>query len=163
MISFRHLVRLAAGLLPLLLAAPQASAQPGKLPAQPSPASSVEYYLPVSGVRYNPGILPPQAFLGFELDERLADWGDITRYVDYLAGVSDRVSVERFGYTFERRQFLQVCITSPANQRRLEDIRLEHLKVTDASVSETLDLERMPLVVDLRATIHGNEISGAQA
>ena len=163
MISFRHLVRLAAGLLPLLLAAPQASAQPGKLPAQPSPASSVEYYLPVSGARYNPGILPPQAFLGFELDERLADWGDITRYVDYLAGVSDRVSVERFGYTFERRQFLQVCITSPANQRRLEDIRLEHLKVTDASVSETLDLERMPLVVDLRATIHGNEISGAQA
>ena len=163
MISFRHLFSLAAGLLPLLLSAPQASAQPGKLPAQPSPASSVEYYLPVSGAQYNPDILPPQAFLGFELDERLADWGDVTRYVDYLAGASDRVSVERFGYTFERRQFLQVCITSPANQRRLEEIRREHLKVTDAAVSGQLDLDRMPLVVDLRATIHGNEISGAQA
>lgn len=113
--------------------------------------------------QYNPTLQPPQVFLGFDLEERLADWGDITRYVDYLAAASDRVSVERFGYTFERRRFLQVCITSPANQQRLEEIRQEHLKVTDVAVSGTLDLDRMPLVVDLSATIHGNEISGAQA
>lgn len=97
--------------------------------------------------QYNPALQSPQAFLGFDLEERLADWGDITRYVDYLAAASDRVSVERFGYTFERRRFLQVCITSPANQQRLEEIRQEHLKVTDVAVSGTLDLDRMPLVV----------------
>lgn len=132
-------VRLAALMLPLLFLTPKVAAQ------------------------YNPAILPPQDFLGFNLEDRLADWGDITRYVDYLERVSDRVSVERFGYTFERRQFLQVCITSPRNQQRLEEIRQTHLKVTDASVSSQLNLEEMPLVVDLRATIHGNEISGAQA
>lgn len=147
----------------LLAAAGIAYAQPGKAAGTPSPASSVMYYLAVQDAQYAPDILSPQAFLGFELDERLADWGDITRYVDYLAGVSPRVSVKRFGYTFERRQFLQVCITSPRNQQHLEEIRQAHLQVTDASVSGQLDLDALPLVVDLRATIHGNEISGAQA
>ncbi len=121
------------------------------------------FLTPKVAAQYNPAILPPQDFLGFNLKDRLADWGDITRYVDYLERVADRVSVERFGYTFERRQFLQVCITSPHNQQRLEEIRQTHLKVTDASVSSQLNLEEIPLVVDLRATIHGNEISGAQA
>lgn len=139
MISSRTFFRLAAVALMLLAAAPRVSAQ------------------------YDPDILPPQDFLGFSLDDRLADWGDVTRYVDYLAGVSDRVSVEKFGYTFERRRFLQVCITSPDNQSRLDFIREEHLKVTDASVSGQLDIDALPLVVDLRATIHGNEISGSQA
>ena len=107
-------------------------------------------------------ILSPQAFLGFDPGVRMADWGDIVAYADYLATHSDRVSVKRFGRTFEGRPFIQVCITSPANQNRLEQIRREHLQITDASVSGSLDLERMPLVVDLRATIHGNEISGAE-
>ena len=69
------------------------------------------FLAPKVAAQYNPTILPPQDFLGFNLEDRLADWGDVTRYVDYLAGVSDRVSVKRFGFTFERRQFLQVCIT----------------------------------------------------
>lgn len=139
MIHFRFSARLAAVTLSILFATAQSFAQ------------------------YDSKILAPQEYLGFSLDDRLADWGDITRYVDYLAGASDRVSVERFGYTFERRRFLQVCITSPSNQNRLEQIREEHLKVTDASVSPRLDIDDLPLVVDLSATIHGNEISGAQA
>ena len=150
-----------AWLLVFASAAPM-FAQPGLPSGTPSPASSIERFLPVKGAQYNPAILSPQEFLGFELDERLADWGDITRYVDYLEKASDRVSVERYGYTFERRRFLQVCITSPANQRRLEQIREEHLRVTDATRSAGLNLDQMPLVVDLSATIHGNEISGSQ-
>ena len=121
------------------------------------------FLAPKVSAQYNPAILPPQDFLGFNLEDRLADWGDVTRYVDYLASASDRVSVKRFGFTFERRQFLQVCITSSENQRRLEEIRQTHLQVTDVSASGQLDLDQLPLVVDLRATIHGNEISGAQA
>ena len=147
MIHFRHFILLASVAACLLATVPQLPAQPLK-PVE-SPASAQ--------------ILSPQAFLGFDLDDRMVDWGDVTRYVDYLATASDRVSVMRFGYTIERRQFLQVCITSPANQQRLEEIRQAHLKVTDAAVSAGIDLEALPLVIDLRATIHGNEISGVQA
>ena len=117
---------------------------------------------PRLGAQPAQNLLPPQDYLGFELDARMADWGDIVSYADYLDAHSDRVSVKRFGRTYERRPFIQVSITSPANQNRLEEIRQEHLKITDATVSGTLDLAQMPLVVDLRGTIHGNEISGAQ-
>lgn len=141
----------------------EAAAQPVKPSVGPDGVTSVSYYMSVDNTAYTVDILSPEAFLGFSLDERMADWGDITRYVDYLAQASSRVSVKRFGFTYERRQFIQVCITSPRNQRRLEQIRQEHLKVTDASVSGDLDLDRMPLVVEINATIHGNEISGAQA
>ena len=117
---------------------------------------------PRLGAQPAQNLLSPQDYLGFELDARMADWGDILSYADYLATHSDRVSVKRFGRTYERRPFIQVAITAPANQNRLEEIRQEHLKITDASVSGTLDLAKMPLVIDLRGTIHGNEISGAQ-
>ena len=138
-------------------------AQPGKpSPVSMDDTSYLEYYLPFKNVKYDPGILSPQAFFGFELHERLIDWGDVTRYADYLAEKSDRVSVRKYGYTFEKRRFLQVCITSPENQRRLEEIRRDHMKVLDPAVSKTLDLERMPLIVDLRGSVHGDEISGAQ-
>lgn len=160
----RNLRRIAwVAALFLLIPAGRLSAQPGKpSPVSMDDTSYLEYYLPFKNVKYDPGILTPEAFFGFELKERMVDWGDVTRYVDYLAGKSDRVSVRKYGYTAEKRRFLQVCITSPENQRRLEEIRQEHLKILDPAVSPGLDLDRMPLVVDLRGSVHGNEISGVQ-
>ncbi|MBR6933778.1 MAG: hypothetical protein IKH49_10825, partial [Bacteroidales bacterium] len=160
----RNLRRIAwVAALFLLIPAGRLSAQPGKpSPVSMDDTSYLEYYLPFKNVKYDPGILTPEAFFGFELKERMVDWGDVTRYVDYLAGKSDRVSVRKYGYTAEKRRFLQVCITSPENQRRLEEIRREHLKILDPAVSPGLDLDRMPLVVDLRGSVHGNEISGVQ-
>ena len=147
----------------VLLAGVTAQAQPAKPVDTPSPASSIEYYLPFSGAQYNPAIQSPQAFYGFEIGERLADWGDITRYMNYLAQVSDRVSVKTFGKTYEKRDFMHVYITSPRNQARLEQIREEHFKLLDPQVSGDLNLDEMPLVVNLGGSIHGNEISGSQA
>lgn len=122
---------------------------------------NIEYYLPVKGVCFNAGIRSPQEFLGFDIGDRFADWGDITRYAEYLERVSDRVTIKQFGYTVERRSMYQVCITSPANQAALEQIRQDHLAVTDAS-KDVGDAAGLPLVVELMGTIHGNEISGAQ-
>ena len=83
--------------------------------------------MPRLGAQPAQNLLSPQDYLGFELDARMADWGDILSYADYLADHSDRVSVKRFGRTYERRPFIQVAITAPANQNRLEEIRQEHL------------------------------------
>ena len=147
----------------VLLAGLTVSAQPAKPADTPSPAASVEYFLPYSGAQYNPAIRTPQDFFGFELGDRLADWGDITAYMNYLAQASDRVSTKTFGQTFEGRRFLHVYITSPRNQARLEQIRQEHMKLLDPQVSGDLNLDEMPLVVNLGGSIHGNEISGSQA
>ena len=160
---FKSLILASAAVAMLLGAATESYAQPGKPSGVPSPASSVEYFLPTQNAKYNKNIQSPQEFFGFEIGERLADWGDITRYVEYLADKSNRVSVKKFGFTFERRQFMQVCITSPSNQRNLDKIRKDHLKVLDPTQSDKIDLEKMPLIVNLCGNIHGNEISGSQA
>ncbi|MBR6269705.1 MAG: hypothetical protein IKR30_03935 [Bacteroidales bacterium] len=160
---FKSLILASAAVAMLFGAATESYAQPGKPSGVPSPASSVEYFLPTQNAKYNKNIQSPQEFFGFEIGERLADWGDITRYVEYLADKSNRVSVKKFGFTFERRQFMQVCITSPSNQRNLDKIRKDHLKVLDPTQSDKIDLEKMPLIVNLCGNIHGNEISGSQA
>ena len=160
---FKSILFASVAAVTLFGAATETYAQPGKPSGVPSPNSSVEYFLPVQNAKYLKGIQSPQEFFGFEIGERLADWGDITRYAEYLAEKSNRVSVKKFGYTFERRQFMQVCITSPGNQRRLDQIRKDHLKVLDPAQSDKVDLEKMPLIVNLCGNIHGNEISGSQA
>ena len=147
----------------VLLTGVTAQAQPALKADTPTPASSIEYFLPFSGAQYNPEVLSPQAFFGFEIGERLADWGDITSYMNYLAQVSDRVSVKTFGKTYEKRPFIHVYFTSPRNQARLEQIRQEHMQLLDPQASGDLNLDDLPLVVNLGGSIHGNEISGSQA
>ena len=147
----------------VLLTALPSAAQPARPAPVDTDPSAVEYFLPASGAQYDPAILTPNAFFGFELGDRLADWGDVTRYMNYLAEASDRVSIKTFGRTHEGRTYLQAVITSPANQANLEPIRRAHLKVTDAAAAKGMDFGKLPLVVNLGASIHGNEISGCQA
>ena len=147
----------------VLLTGLTASAQPGTPAPVVTDPTAVEYFIPVPGAQYNPAIQTPNAFFGFAIGERLADWGNITAYMNYLAQASDRVSTKTFGRTFEGRDFMHVYITSPKNQARLEQIRQEHLQLLDPKVSGDLDIDAMPLVINLGGSIHGNEISGCQA
>ena len=125
--------------------------------AQPSgsrSASSVpglEWYLPFEETAFDAGVPTPAQVLGFEVGERFVEWADVLKYMNALAVSSPRVSVKYWGKTFEQRPFVQIVITSPENQKRLEDIRCRHL-----ALSEDPDL---PVVVDLMGSIHGNEAS----
>lgn len=141
----------------------QLFAQPGAFNCEVAPDNSVEYFYTVKNVNFNPAVPSPQKALGFNIGERHVEWGDVLCYVNALAQTSDRVSFKKFGLTFEKRPFIQVYITSPANQARLEQIREEHLKMTDTGVSSELNIDNMPLVIDVMGTIHGNEASGVNA
>ncbi|MCQ2137343.1 MAG: hypothetical protein MJY60_01430 [Bacteroidales bacterium] len=146
----------------MLCAGLQASAQPG-IKADVKPASSLEYFYSAKGVSYNQAIPDPQSFLGYNIGERFVEYGDALRYVMALDRASDRVSFKTFGKTFENRPFIQVYITSPANQAKLEDIRLEHLKLTDPKTAASMDAKKLPIVIDVMGSIHGNEASGINA
>ena len=152
----KKLLILAAG----LLAGLQAFAQPGAISCEVAPDNSVEYFLTVKNVTFNPSVPSPQKVLGYNIGERFVEWGDVLLYVNALDKASDRVSFKTFGKTFENRPFIQVYITSPANQARLEQIRKEHLELTYAEASANLNIDQMPLVIDIMGTIHGNEASG---
>jgi hypothetical protein len=48
-----------------------------------------------------------------------------------------------------------LIITSPKNQQRLEEIRQQHVKLTDPSQSSSLNIDNMPIVIWIGHSIHG--------
>jgi len=142
-----------------LLCCGSASAQPtGKAISEPAPA--LEWYFPTLDGSFDSSVPTPSQALGFEIGERFAEWDDVLRYMQTLSEVSPRVSLKTFGRTFENRPFIQVCITTPENQARLEEIRQSHLAISELG---SAPIAGQPIVVDVMASIHGNEASGVNA
>jgi hypothetical protein len=72
------------------------------------------------------GVVPgPEEVLGFRpgTDRKLSRWREIQEYFARLDVASDRVKVERLGYTTQGRSLIMAVISSPANLRRLEQWR----------------------------------------
>ena len=121
----------------------------------------LSYYLP-EGVTYDPGIPTPASVIGHEVGEWHVTHDKLAAYMQILAASSNRIAIENRGTTFEGRPLLLLTITSPENHGRLDQIRQQHLALTESGAS-SLDIESMPAVVYQGFSIHGNEPSGANA
>ena len=124
--------------------------------------ASMDYYLPAS-VRYNPNIPTPKQVLDMEVGEWHVRHDQLVQYMYAVAEASDRVSIMEYGRTHENRKLLSLVITSPENHARIEELREQHLLLTDAAQSGELDTSTMPVVVALSYSVHGNEPSTANA
>ncbi len=122
---------------------------------------SLSYYLP-QDVKYNEEIPKPQDILGYIPGEWHASHDQILNYMRALAEASPRITMENRGSTYEGRPLVLLTITSEANHQNLEEIRKQHVALTEAG-SEKLNTTEMPLVVNQGFSIHGNEASGANA
>jgi hypothetical protein len=71
--------------------------------------------------------------------------------------------MQEYARSWEKRPLFHLIITSPANHARLEQIRQEHLKLSDPASSPTLNTDDMPVVVTLGYNVHGNESSASNA
>ncbi len=126
-------------------------------------AQKPEYYLPDS-VTYNPAIPLPKQVIHHEVGEWHITHDRLVNYMQAVANARpDRIKLEQTGYTYEQRPQLLLIITSPKNHARLEEIRLQHLQLTDPAQSASLNTTNMPVVVWIGNSIHGNEPSGANA
>ena len=115
----------------------------------------LNYFIPYTH-QYDNKIPQPKEILGFEIGEQFVDWNDVQKYIYALDASSDRVSVSVLGKkSYENRNFLQVIITSEDNQKKLQQIKEEHLKLTDAKISSSLDVSKM----HLRQKPHFRELS----
>ena len=121
----------------------------------------LSYHLP-QNVTYNQKIPTPESVLGFKVGEWHVTHDKLVDYMKTLATISDRISIENRGKTFEGRPMILLTVTSPENQKNIESIRLNHLKLTEPG-SNDLSLESMPIVVYQGFSIHGNEPSGSNA
>jgi hypothetical protein len=123
---------------------------------------SLSYYLP-SGVSYDPSIPTPESFFGFQVGEWHLTPDQIHAYMKALDQASDRITMEPMGTTYEQRQIWLLTITSPENHRNIQDIRRQHLALSDPSTSGSVNVDRLPVVVWMGYSVHGNEPSGSNA
>ena len=115
---------------------------------------SIDYFLP-DNVTYNPEIPTPASVIGHEIGEWHSTHDRLVYYMTALANASDRVSLETYGFTHEKRPLLLLTITSTKNQQNINALREKHL---DFSIQST-----SPVVLWMGYSVHGNEPSGANA
>ena len=119
------------------------------------------YYLP-QDVTYNKSIPTPESVIGHHVGKWHVTHDKLVMYMKVLAESSDRITLEDRGKTFEDRPLLLLTITSPRNHQNIENIRKEHVALTESS-GQNSDVSKMPIVVYQGFSIHGNEASGSNA
>ncbi len=121
----------------------------------------LSYYLP-QDVTYNEDIPKPQDVLGYIPGEWHVTHDLLVSYMRELANASPRITMENRGRTYEGRPLVLLTITSEENHANLEEIRKQHVALTEAG-AESLNTANMPIVVNQGFSIHGNEASGSNA
>lgn len=118
------------------------------------------YFFPNSG-NFDPKVPTPEQFLGYAIGTHYTRHDQIVAYFNELARVSDRVHIQVIGKTYEERPQIIATITAPQNYAKIEEIRKEHLTLTDPSKS--ILGNTAPVVVLLGYSVHGNETSSGEA
>src|SRR5687767_1806806 len=131
-----------------------------------APALRAQHSLRTGG-QYDAAVPTPRSVLGYEVGDRFTPHHMMMRYVERVAAASRRVHVDTVARSFEGREMLVVAITSEANQQRLEQIRADAVTLSDpigsAAGQATAIATRLPVIVWLGHTVHGNEASGAES
>jgi hypothetical protein len=123
--------------------------------------SAQDYFLKNKGP-FNPDIPSPEAFLGRPIGAQHTRHDLIVAYLTKLAEVSDRATIEIYGYTHEKRKLVMLTVSTPEHLKNLKTIQKEHLKFVDPNQSPT-NYDELPVFVQLGYNVHGNEPSSSEA
>jgi hypothetical protein len=121
-----------------------------------SHAAKVNEYLPTDH-QYNQTIPTPESSLGFEIGERHVRHDQLLNYMKVLASSSERITLTNIGKTQELREQILLTVSSKNNLANLDEILANKSKDTKNKNTS------LPLVVWLGYSVHGDEISGANA
>jgi hypothetical protein len=113
-------------------------------------------------VTYDPAIPTPESVLGHKLGLEPVRHHKLVEYITTVANLSERMSIEVIGYTHERRPILFVVATSEENHVRLDDIKAQHVALTEPARDQAVN-DDMPMVTWLNYGVHGAESSGMDA
>jgi len=112
--------------------------------------------------------ISPSAQLGFEpgADSSLADWKQVSGYMNRLAQQSPWIRVDTLGRTTEGRPFVLMTITSPGNQQNLADIKRAQAQLADPRHLTEAEFEtlraKQPAVILISNNIHSTEVASSQ-
>ena len=126
-------------------------------------AATVQDYLP-SQVNFNLQIPLPKETLGFEIGQRHLRYDQLQQYFKALASSSKRIKITTIGKTAQLREQFLVTISSEKNLANLEDILAKRdVNKTISKIGKKEKPGEEPLVLWLGYSVHGDEISGANA
>ncbi|XPF93332.1 M14 family zinc carboxypeptidase [Colwellia sp. RE-S-Sl-9] len=120
-----------------------------------SQAASVTTYLPENHT-YNKIVPTPKSIIGFGLGDRHVRYDQLLNYFEALDDSSKRLKITSMGQTHQLRNQILVTISSEKNIENLSSI----LNSRDNLSSKNND---EPLVIWLGYSVHGDELSGANA
>jgi hypothetical protein len=132
-------------------------------PSSGSDAVPEGHYDYFDGLELDSATPQPKDSIGHEVGERFTRQHAILEYLQTLAGASDRVEIEQYGWTHQRRPLTLLTISSPANLARLDTILERNLELTDPRKTSPARareiIETNPAVVWFSFNVHGNEAS----
>ena len=121
----------------------------------------LSYFLPLDE-KYDDNIPKPSEVLGFNVGDWHINHDKLIDYLTKLSKSSKKIKIENRGYTYEDRPLILLTITSEKNHSRLEELRKNHINLSNKARTEG-DLKKMPAVVYQGFSVHGNEASGSNA
>jgi len=119
--------------------------------------SQAAYFYPGGG-KMNASIPSPEVFLGYPVGSHHTRHDKVVEYFKELDRLSERVTMQVIGETYEHRPQITAIFTSASNHNRIEEIRKEHL-----AGQQTGNTENIPLIIHLGYNVHGNEPSSTEA
>ena len=102
----------------------------------------------------------PEDFHGYELGEKFTRHHQVVGYYTHLSQKSEKVTLVKYGKTYENRPLLLAFVSSRKNLENLENIRLDNLR--RAGIVEGTPTTNVPIIW-LSYNVHGNESSSTEA
>lgn len=97
----------------------------------------------------------PEDFLGYTLGERFSQHHQVVDYFNHVAENNKNVKLITYGETYENRPLTLAFISSEANMKKLNELRLDQLK--SAGIIDGTASQNDIAVVWLSYNVHGNE------
>lgn len=107
----------------------------------------------------------PEQFLGYKIGSKFTPHWKIVNYFRYVAeNAGPMIKLEQYGETNEGRPLLLAFISEAQNMNRLEQIRLNNLRLANIAKDKMAAIEdNAPAIVWLSYNVHGNETSSSEA
>lgn len=106
----------------------------------------------------------PEQFLGYKIGSRFTPHWKLVSYFQYVAQTSPSImKLQQYGETNEHRPLYMAFISSEDNLRRLEEIRMNNIRLAGLAKDRTTPTETGPAIVWLSYNVHGNEASSSEA
>ena len=111
---------------------------------------------------FDENIKSPEDFLGYPIGSHHTRHDRLVAYFEYLSEASNKAKLQVYGETYEKRPLIILTISSKSNINNLDELKKEHLKLTDPTAS-SLDFTKQPVFINLGYGVHGNEPSSSEA